>query len=350
MRRSVRTALVVDRRYEAHDPGPGHPESPQRIRAITDALANYRRDGLVELPPRPATADEIALNHGADHIERVGATAGRPHFAFDADTPTSARSYETACLAAGGFLALLDAIMAGDAENGFALVRPPGHHAEANRAMGFCLFNNVAIGARHLRARHGVGRILIVDWDVHHGNGTQRSFYDDPDVLYASTHQYPFYPGTGAATEIGAGAAQGRTVNVPFPAGCGDDEFVAAFTDLIVPIAVQFRPEFVLISAGFDAHRRDPLAGMQMTEAGYRALTRMLMQVARDHAGGRVAAILEGGYDLRALGGSVTAVLDELEGRTLDEPIATPHPHAGVLAAAAAAQRPYWDVPAARDQ
>ena len=343
----MRTALVLDRRYEAHDPGPGHPESPQRIRAIGDALASYRRDGLVELEPRPASADDLALNHGAEHIERVGATAGVPYFAFDADTPTSARSYETARLAAGGYLALLDAIMAGEADNGFALVRPPGHHAEANRAMGFCLFNNVAIGARHLRARHGLGRVLIVDWDVHHGNGTQRSFYDDPTVLYASTHQYPFYPGTGAATEVGSAAGAGRTVNVPFPAGCGDDEFVAAFTDLIVPIAAQFRPEFVLISAGFDAHRRDPLAAMQMTEAGYRALTRAVMQVARDHAGGKVAAILEGGYDLRALGASVTAVLDELEGRTLDTPIATPQPHPGVLAAAVIAQREYWDVPSA---
>ena len=346
MRRAMRTAVVLDRRYEAHDPGPGHPESPQRIRAIADALANYRREGLVELEPRLATTDEIALNHGAEHIERVVATAGRAFSAFDADTPTSARSYETARLAAGGYLALLDAIVARDADNGFAFVRPPGHHAEANRAMGFCLFNNVAIGARHLRARHGLGRILIVDWDVHHGNGTQRSFYDDPDVLYVSTHQYPFYPGTGAATEVGAGEGRGRTVNVPFPAGCGDDEYVAAFADIIVPIATQFRPEFVLISAGFDAHRRDPLAGMQMTEAGFRALTRALLRVAREHAGGRVAAVLEGGYDLQALGASVTAVLDELGGESLDEPLATAHPHAGVLDPAAVAQRPYWDVPA----
>ena len=163
--------------------------------------------------------------------------------------------------------------------------------------MGFCLFNNVAIGAHWLRTR-GVGRILIVDWDVHHGNGTQESFYDDPDTLYVSTHQYPFYPGTGAAREVGRGAAAGRTLNVPLPAGCGDDEYVAAFTDLIDPVARQFRPEFVLISAGFDADYRDPLAGMQATDAGFRAMTRVLMRVADAHASGRVAAILEGGYDL----------------------------------------------------
>ena len=341
----MRTAIVVDRRYEAHDPGPGHPESPQRIRAIADLLASYRRDGLVDVAPRAATADDIALNHGAAHIERVEATAGRPFFAFDADTPTSARSYETALLATGGYLEILDAIMSGTVENGFAFVRPPGHHAEADRAMGFCLFNSVAIGARHLRARHGIDRVLIVDWDVHHGNGTQRSFYDDPSVLYVSTHQFPFYPGTGAATEVGAGEGAGRTVNIPFPAGCGDDEFVAGFTRVVEPIAAQFQPQFVLISAGFDAHRRDPLAGMQMTEAGYTALTRVLMRVANTHAGGRVAAILEGGYDLRALGASTAAVLDELGGRATDDAIATPRPHAGVLTPAVAAHRRYWDLP-----
>jgi acetoin utilization deacetylase AcuC-like enzyme len=340
----VKTALVLDCRYEAHDPGAGHPESPERIRVIREVIGDYRRDDLVTLDPRPASVDEIALNHDADHIERVAATAGRPFFAFDADTPVSARSFETARLAAGGYLALLEAVMEGHAHNGFAFVRPPGHHAEADRAMGFCLFNNVAIGARWLRQRYGLDRVLIVDWDVHHGNGTQHSFYADPGVLYVSTHQYPFYPGTGAASEVGTGAGAGRTLNVPLPAGCGDDEYVAAFTSVIAPIAEQFRPEFVLVSAGFDAHRRDPLAAMNATEEGFRAMTRVLMRVAREHASGRLAAILEGGYDMRALRSSIPVVLDELGGATLDVPLATPQPRAGVLEATRAAQRSHWDV------
>ena len=342
---AVRTALVLDARYAEHDPGPGHPECPARVRTILEVLASYRRDSLLRFAPRPATRAEIALNHDARHIERVAATASQSCFAFDADTPTCSRSFDTALLAAGGYLQLLDVIMAGEADNGFAFVRPPGHHAEADRAMGFCLFNNVAIGARYLRERHGLERVLVVDWDVHHGNGTQDSFYADAGVLFASTHQYPFYPGTGAATEVGTGVAAGRTLNVPLPAGCGDDEYVAAFETLIDPVARQFAPEFVLVSAGFDAHRRDPLAGMNVTEEGFRAMTRIVMRVAREHAAGRVAAILEGGYDMHALRTAVPAVIDELGGAMLDVPLASPHDRPGVLAPACAAQSRYWDLP-----
>jgi len=340
----MKTGLVLDRRYEEHVTGAGHPERPERIRAIRDLMAQYRREGLVNVEPRAASPEEIALNHLPKHVTRVARTADRAFAAFDADTPVCSQSYATATLAAGGYLRLLEAILAGDVDNGFAFVRPPGHHAESDRAMGFCLFNNVAIGARWLRTR-GVGRILIVDWDVHHGNGTQESFYDDPDTLYVSTHQFPFYPGTGAAREVGRGAAAGRTLNVPLPAGCGDDEYVAAFTDLIVPVARQFRPEFVLISAGFDADHRDPLAGMQATEEGFRAMTRILMRVADEHAEGRVAAILEGGYDLGALRAAVPAVLDELGGTHLKAPLTTPRPRGPVLAPAYAAQAPYWELP-----
>jgi acetoin utilization deacetylase AcuC-like enzyme len=340
----MKTGLVLDRRFEDHDTGAGHPERPERIRAIRDLMVQYRREDLVDVEPRMATPEEIALNHDPEHVARVATTADRAYAAFDADTPVCAKSYETATLAAGGYLRLLETILAGDVDNGFAFVRPPGHHAESDRAMGFCLFNNVAIGARWLRTR-GVGRILIVDWDVHHGNGTQDSFYDDPDTLYVSTHQFPFYPGTGAAREVGRGTAAGRTLNVPLPAGCGDDEYVAAFTELIAPIATQFRPEFVLISAGFDADYRDPLAGMQATDEGFRAMTRVLMQVADAHANGRVAAILEGGYDLGALRAAVPAVLDELAGTSLRAPLATPRPRGPVLAPAHAAQTPYWELP-----
>ncbi len=339
----MRTGLVLDRRYEAHDTGAGHPERPERIRAIRELMDQYRREGLVEVEPRLATDHELALNHDPRHVARVATTASRARAAFDADTPVCSESYATAALAAGGYLRLLEAMLAGDVDNGFAVVRPPGHHAEFARAMGFCLFNNVAIGAHWLRTR-GVGRILIVDWDVHHGNGTQESFYDDPETLYASTHQYPFYPGTGAASEVGRGAAAGRTLNVPLPAGCGDDEYVAAFTDLIVPVARQFRPEFVLVSAGFDADYRDPLAGMQATDAGFRAMTRLLMQVADEHAAGRVAAILEGGYDLGALRAAVPAVLDELGGTTLRDPLPSATPRGLVLAPARAAQQRFWEI------
>jgi acetoin utilization deacetylase AcuC-like enzyme len=340
----MKTGLVLDHRYEAHDTGAGHPERPERIRAIRELMTLYRRDGLVDVEPRLATDAELALNHDQAHVARVATTASRARAAFDADTPVCSESYATAALAAGGYLRLLEAILAGDVDNGFAFVRPPGHHAESNRAMGFCLFNNVAIGAHWLRTR-GVGRILIVDWDVHHGNGTQESFYDDPETLYVSTHQYPFYPGTGAANEVGRGAAAGRTLNVPLPAGCGDDEYVADFTDLIDPVARQFRPEFVLISAGFDADYRDPLAGMQATDAGFRAMTRVLMRVADAHASGRVAAILEGGYDLGALRAAVPAVLDELGGTALADALPTAAPRAPVLTPARAAQRAYWDLP-----
>ncbi len=341
----MRTGLVLDARYAQHDTGPGHPECPARIQAILDVLPSYRRPSLLRLEPRLATREEVALNHDPRHIERVASTAARPFSAFDADTPACSRSFDTALLAAGGYLSLLDTIMGGDADNGFAFVRPPGHHAGADRAMGFCLFNNVAIGARYLRARYGMTRVLVVDWDVHHGNGTQDSFFGDAGVLFASTHQYPFYPGTGAATEVGSGAAAGRTVNVPLPAGCGDDEYVAAFESLVAPVARQFRPEFVLVSAGFDAHRRDPLAGMNVTEAGFRAMTRILMRVARDHAAGRLAAILEGGYDLQALRTAVPAVLDELGGTTLDQPLSSPQETSGVLGPAHAVQSRYWDLP-----
>jgi len=340
----VKTAVVVDRRYEDHDPGPGHPESPERIRTILDVLESYRRSDILVMQPRPATAGEIALNHDPRHIEHVAASAGRPVYSFDADTPTSPRSFVTALLAAGGYLTLLEAIMAADADNGFAFVRPPGHHAEADRAMGFCLFNNVAVGARYLRERYGVGRILVVDWDVHHGNGTQHSFYNDPDVLYVSTHQYPFYPGTGAASEVGSGAGTGRTLNVPLPAGCGDDEYLAAFETIIAPVAAQFEPAFVLVSAGFDAHHRDPLAGMNVTEAGFRAMARVLMRVACDHAQGRLAAVLEGGYDMQALRAAVPAVLDELGGARMGEALGTPCPRSGVLDEARRVHRDYWEL------
>ncbi len=317
----LRTGMMIDARYQEHDTGPSHPERAERIGTLLRLGEEYEREGLVRLAPRPASPNEIAYNHDPEHIGRVAATAQQDFHAFDADTPTSAQSYATACLAAGGFLTLLEAIMTSEVDNGFALVRPPGHHAERGRAMGFCLFNNVAIGAHYLREKFGLKRILIMDWDLHHGNGTQRSFYQDKNVLYLSTHQYPYYPGTGAVEEAGQSEGEGFTVNLPFPAGWGDAEYIEAFQRVIDPISRQFDPQFVLISAGFDCHHRDPLGGMNVTEEGFASMARILLRIARDHAQGRCAAILEGGYDLTALKNSVGRVLDEMDGERLSRDI-----------------------------
>ncbi|HVO23434.1 MAG TPA: histone deacetylase [Candidatus Margulisiibacteriota bacterium] len=324
------TGIVIDRRYLEHDTGTGHPERPERIQVLLPVISGAAAS-CTAIPARPASGDELALVHDGAYVEEVAATQYKPGFAFDADTPTCERSYEIARLAAGGFLALLDAVMDGRVNNGFAFVRPPGHHAERHRAMGFCLFNNVAVGAEYLRRRYGLERILVVDWDLHHGNGTQHMFESDPGVLYVSSHQYPYYPGTGAIDEVGRGHGEGCTVNLAFPAGYGDAEYLDAFARIVEPIAQQYAPQFVLISAGFDAHARDPLGGMQVTEAGFKALARLLLGIARDHAGGRCAAILEGGYDLTAIRNSSTAVLAELQGGNEPLPTAFTPSRAGAL-------------------
>jgi acetoin utilization deacetylase AcuC-like enzyme len=336
------TGIVIDPRYMAHEAGAGHPERPERIGALLP-LVSAAADRCATIPARAASGDELALVHDGAYVEEVAATQYKPGFAFDADTRTCERSYETARLAAGGFLALLDAVMAGQVHNGFAFVRPPGHHAERHRAMGFCLFNNVAVGAEYLRRRHGLERILIVDWDLHHGNGTQHMFESDPGVLYVSSHQYPYYPGTGAIDEVGRGNGEGYTVNLAFPAGFGDAEYLDAFTRIVEPITHQYEPQFVLISAGFDAHARDPLGGMQVTEAGFKALARLLLGTARDQADGRCAAILEGGYDLTAIRNSASEVLTELRGDSdpLSAP-AAPSRAGGLIERIRKVQGRYW--------
>jgi acetoin utilization deacetylase AcuC-like enzyme len=285
----------------------------------------------------------LLLVHDEGHLADVARTQDLTRFAFDPDTPVSARSFETACLAAGGLLALLDEVMSGRLRNGFAFVRPPGHHAERARAMGFCLFNNVAVGAAYLRRRHGLGRVLVMDWDVHHGNGTQHMFEHDAGVLYASTHRYPFYPGTGAADEVGRGEGTGFTVNVPLPGGCGDAEYVDAFQRIIEPIAARYAPEFVLISAGFDPHLHDPLGGMGVTEAGFAALARSLVRIAEATAGGRCVAVLEGGYDLHAIRDGSARVLDELQGVGAEPVAAAAGSRIGpLLDAVRRTQAEYW--------
>ena len=339
----LRTGLVIDTRYQDHQPGQQHPERPARIGTLLRAVEAYQRSGLTPVTPRLATEAEIGLIHDPAHIGRVAATAGQNSFAFDADTQVSALSYETARLATGGLLAILDAVMDGEVDNGFALVRPPGHHAERNRAMGFCLFNSAAIGAQYLREKFGLSRVLLMDWDLHHGNGSQHSFYDDPGVLYASTHQYPYYPGTGAAEDVGRGTGAGYTVNLPIPAGWGDAEYQHLFQTIIDPICRQFDPQFVLISAGFDAHVRDPLGGLQMTEEGFGALAQVLLRIARDHAQGRCAALLEGGYDLIGLEKSALRVLDEMGGEHLDTPLPEVESQP-LLPQVVTVQRSYWEL------
>jgi acetoin utilization deacetylase AcuC-like enzyme len=306
-------------------------------------MRSYRRDGLYQVEPRHATEEEILWNHDRTHFDSVRATAGQSMHAFDRDTAATENTFDTATLAAGGLLAAIDEVMDGRAHNAFAMVRPPGHHAEADRAMGFCFFNNVAIGAHYLSKKHGLERVLIVDWDVHHGNGTQRSFYHDRGVLFMSAHQYPHYPGTGAASETGSGDAAGFTVNLPMPAGFGDTEYVEAFQRLIDPIARRFDPEFVLVSAGYDAHHLDPLGDMDVTEDGFGTLAGILLSVAEDHCGGRCVAVLEGGYSLDGLKEGVRATLDWMGNETFV--IRGRESLAGdFINAVTEIQQPYWDL------
>lgn len=307
------TAIVIDQEYLKHFPGASHPERPERIQVLLDLAASLESAKLKLLPPRAATRAEIEQVHDSEHIRLVESTSSVNQYALDGDTITSRDSFAVAVLAVGGFLNLLDSIAAGESANGIALVRPPGHHALPDRAMGFCLFNTIAIGAEYLKRRHHAKRILIVDWDVHHGNGTQEAFFSDPSVLFVSTHQFPFYPGTGAVNETGADAGAGYTINVPLPAGCADREYLEVFQQIIVPAAERFRPEWILVSAGFDPHRRDPLGGMAVTEQGFGAMARALTGRALECAGGRIALLLEGGYDLVGLRSSVAQVLGELQ-------------------------------------
>ena len=339
---STRTAYMTDRRMLAHDPGAGHPERAARLVVVQARVE--AEPGLVALAARPATDEELHRTHATQLITAVDASAGRPSVRFDADTSTSAASSEAARLAAGGLIELCDAVLAGQVSNGVALVRPPGHHAERDRAMGFCFYNNVAVAAHALRAR-GVERVAIIDWDLHHGNGTQHIFEDDPHVLYVSTHQYPFYPGTGAATEVGRGAGAGRTLNVPCAAGFGDAELARVWDELIEPVVRQFAPQFVLVSAGFDCDGRDPLGGLTLSPAGIARMARSVVRLAEECAGGRIAVVLEGGYDLDALVDGTGVLLDALEGKRAKlAPLETGDAHRadGVIARVRAAQAAYW--------
>ncbi|MBP1708500.1 MAG: histone deacetylase family protein [Deltaproteobacteria bacterium] len=309
-----RTGIVKHERYIEHVMDHGHPESPERLRAIYQMLEQGElKEKLVPVKPREATREELETIHSPEYIDLIASTAGQSHTRLDMDTSTCAQSYGAAVLAAGGMLELIKAVMDGTLNNGFALVRPPGHHAERTRAMGFCLFNNVAIGATYALKNFSLERILLVDWDVHHGNGTQSSFYEDPRVLYISIHRYGFfYPGTGGANEVGRGKGEGFNVNIPLPTGCDDSVYGVFFESLVKPIALEYRPQLVLVSAGFDTHYDDPLGGMDVTPDGYARMTQILMEIADTTAQGRLAVTLEGGYSISGQKESVKAVLKEL--------------------------------------
>ena len=302
-----RVGFVYDPRYLGHEMGHGHPESPERLRAICAQLQSSGTwSRLHQLTPRRAERQWIERIHDSSYIDSLEQRSPQDGYAsLDPDTSMSPGTLESAYLAAGGALAAVDAIMNNEVDQAFCAVRPPGHHAEADRAMGFCFFNTVAIAARYIQQKYGVQRVLIVDWDVHHGNGTQHAFYDDASVLFFSTHQFPYYPGTGRATETGEGQGKGLTINVPFSGGQGDDEYREVFQNVLVPAADSFKPEFVLISAGFDAHREDPLASMDLTAQGYAELTGIVASIAKNFSSGRILSCLEGGYHLHALAESV---------------------------------------------
>jgi acetoin utilization deacetylase AcuC-like enzyme len=345
--------LVRDPLYFLHSNGPGHPESPDRLRAIDRMLESFPlRDFLVPLPARDATTEELAWVHTDAYIRQIERTRGHAYTSLDADTSTSEHSLAAAVRAAGGVISAVEAVISGKTAGAFALVRPPGHHAEAGQAMGFCLFNNVAVASEFALRRCGADRVLVVDWDVHHGNGTMHSFSDTDKVLYFSVHQYPHYPGTGRIEETGTGRGLGYTVNVPLPPGQGDDDYAAVFDSVLTPIALRYRPQLILVSAGFDIHRGDPLADMQVTTAGFARLTNILLAISAACCPGRLAFALEGGYDLAGLAEGVSAVLETLVlgGTAKAAPATVGHGEPSLETRAAIVEvlstlRPFWKSP-----
>jgi acetoin utilization deacetylase AcuC-like enzyme len=311
----METGIVKDLRYMDHNMGDFHPESPKRIEAIYQMLDQDITFPHLTIDPRAATEEEIGWIHTSSYVAAIKATSGKERVVLDPDTSTSAKSYETALLAAGGVLKALELILQGKIKNGFAFIRPPGHHAEASRAMGFCLFNNVAVGAEYLLKKHGQKRILIMDWDLHHGNGTQNSFYNRKNVLYFSTHQFPHYPGTGHWSEMGQGDGESLTINIPLSPGKTDSDYLYIFEKILSPITDKFQPDFILVSAGFDIYEGDPLGGMQITAEGFGALAKALMQLAEKHCKGRILFALEGGYNLQGLSSGSKEVLLQLSGQ-----------------------------------
>ena len=335
--------MPLPARWLRHDAGfahdiPGHPERPERIRALEAEMARHDWFGC-EVLDAPAAARELLLAvHPEEHVAAIEALSARGGGMIDADTMAVRGTWEAALRAAGGAAALVDALLGGEAGAGVSALRPPGHHAERAVAMGFCFFNNVAVAARRAQAAHGVERVLILDWDVHHGNGTNAIFHADPSVLFASIHEWPLYPGTGAASDAGSGEGEGYTVNLPVPGGSGDAAYGSLVEHVVCPLISEWRPQVVLVSAGFDAHRDDPLATCRVTETGFTAMTASLRRAA-DGVGAPMGLVLEGGYDLGALARSMAALMPVLVG---DEPPGVSVERHALADAACARLRRYW--------
>ena len=312
----MKTGLMADEQFRDHLCGRAHPECPERYGAVMRGLAGAGLvEKLVRIPARDAAGEDLALCHTADYlrIARSDVESGRPYLSTG-DTDITPNSWDVAVRAVGGVLNAVDAVCRGEVSNAFCAVRPPGHHANAGRGMGFCLFNNVALAARHAQRRHGVDRVMIVDWDVHHGNGTQDIFYEDGSVFFFSSHQWPLYPGTGRADETGEGAGEGTTMNFPFPAGSGRAEILGAVENSLIPAAATFRPELLLISAGFDSRVGDPLGSFTLSDSDFADLTHAVMEIADRYAAGRVVSLLEGGYNLHGIGPAAAAHVGALMG------------------------------------
>ena len=312
----MKAGLVYDPIYLEHDTG-AHVENSQRLVSIMSHLEETgMKERLISFSPRLASIEEVEMVHAPEYVFRIKGMAENGGGWLDPDTVMCPRSYEVALYAVGGVLSAVEKVMAGEVDSAFALVRPPGHHAICNRAMGFCIFNNVAIAAKFALANFNIERILIVDFDVHHGNGTQEAFYGDPKVLYFSTHQYPFYPGTGWLDETGTGEGKGYTVNFPMAAGWGDEQYLRAFNEVLVPVAKKFQPQLILVSAGFDPHWADDIAMMQMSVTGFAQIAKILKQLAIELCQGHLILTLEGGYNLQVAASGTKAIFDVLLGNT----------------------------------
>jgi acetoin utilization deacetylase AcuC-like enzyme len=320
--------LISSERFAEHQTPPGHPECPERADVMDVIASEWRRQGGEVVAPSLATDEQLARVHEGAYLERIAGTAGRATV-LDPDTYTSSETCEIARLAAGAAVDAVQRVMGGTCRQAMALVRPPGHHAERARAMGFCIYNNIAVAAAHA-ATLGADRVAIVDYDVHHGNGTQHMFESRGDVLYISTHQFPYYPGTGAVDEIGRGPGEGFTINVPVAVGAADADYQLVFSDVVAPALRQFKPDLMLVSAGFDAHERDPLGGMRLTAGGFAAMTMELRRVAEECCEGRMAMVMEGGYDFLALTESLRAVVSVL---SLDRAVAPVWPASDLASA-----------------
>jgi len=323
----MKVGFVYDPIYLQHDTGQ-HVENAKRLGAIISHLEQTQlKQQLTPIKARPASIEELSLVHHKEYISHIQEVAEKGGGWLDADTVMSPRSYEAACYAAGGIIKATEAVMNGEVASAFALVRPPGHHATYQRAMGFCLFNNVAIATKYALAKYGLEGIAIIDFDVHHGNGTHDAFYDNPQVLYISTHQYPFYPGTGSIEETGRGEARGTTINIPLPAGCGDAQYSSVFEHIIAPATSRFNPQLILVSAGYDPHWAEELAMMQVSVSGFAQMVRIIKGLADELCNGRLVFSLEGGYNLSALASSVKATFDVLLDNTpIEDPLGQP-PH-----------------------